>query len=126
MLKRLIILSTWLISAGLICLYAADITGKWTAEFDTQVGLQKYVFEFKADGDKLTGRALANIAGAPSESDIQEGEISGDEISFVEVQNYQGQQVKIVYKGKISGNEINFKRTVADMIDEEFVAQRAQ
>ena len=35
----------------------ADVTGKWTAEFDTQIGVQKYTYEFKVDGTKLTGKA---------------------------------------------------------------------
>ena len=26
---------------------AAGIEGKWTAEFDTQIGVQKYAYEFK-------------------------------------------------------------------------------
>jgi len=30
--------------------YAADVTGKWTAEFDTQIGVQKYTYELKAGG----------------------------------------------------------------------------
>ena len=115
-----------LILSGLACLYAADITGKWTTQFDSQVGLQKYVFEFKVEGDKLTGKAIADIAGAASKSDLQDGKISGDEISFVEMQEYQGQQVKIVYKGKVSGDEIKFTRNVADMANEELVAKRVK
>lgn len=121
-------ISLWmiLIPASLVCAYAADISGKWTAEFDTQVGLQKYVFEFKVDGSKLTGKALADIAGEKSQCDIQEGNVAGDEISFVEMQKYQGQEVKIAYKGKVSGDEIKFTRVVADMINEEFTARRAK
>jgi len=124
-LRKTVVLAV-LIAAGLFCAYAADITGKWTAQFDTQVGLQKYTFEFKADGATLTGRALANIAGANSESAITDGKINGDEITFVEMQKYQGQEVKIVYKGKVSGDEIKFSRNVADMANEEFVAKRAK
>jgi hypothetical protein len=115
-----------LMAASLFCAYAADITGKWTAQFDTQVGLQKYTFELKAEGTTLTGRALGNIAGAESQSIIQDGKINGDEISFVEMQKYQGQEVRIVYKGKVSGDEIKFTRKVADMIDEELVAKRSR
>ena len=126
MLLRRIVVFAVLMAAGLFCVNAADVTGKWTAQFDTQVGLQKYTFEFKADGTTLTGRALGNIAGADSQSPIRDGKINGDEISFVEMQNYQGQEVKIVYKGKVSGDEIKFTRNVADMIDEEFVAKRAK
>ena len=35
---------------------AADVTGVWKAEFDTQIGVQKYTFTFKQDGG-LTGKA---------------------------------------------------------------------
>ena len=47
-----------MILIGMVCVYAADITGKWTAEFDSQVGLQKYVFEFKADGFAYASRLI--------------------------------------------------------------------
>jgi hypothetical protein len=33
---------------------AADITGKWTASFDTQIGEQRYTYEFKVTGSQLT------------------------------------------------------------------------
>ena len=124
-LRKTLMLAVLLV-ASLFCAYAADITGKWTAEFETQVGLQKYTFEFKAEGATLTGKALGNIAGEESQSTIQDGKIDGDEISFVEMQMYQGQEVRIVYKGKVSGDEIKFTRRVADMIDEELVAKRAK
>ena len=35
--------------------HAATIDGQWAAEFDSQVGLQKYVYDFKAEGGKLAG-----------------------------------------------------------------------
>src|SRR5829696_3838878 len=37
--------------------FAADITGTWKAEFDTQRGLQKYTFTLKQDGANVTGKA---------------------------------------------------------------------
>ena len=30
---------------------AADVTGVWKAEFDTQIGVQKYTYTLKQDGD---------------------------------------------------------------------------
>ena len=39
---------------------AADITGTWKAEFDTQRGLQKYTFTLKQDGASLTGKVSAD------------------------------------------------------------------
>ncbi len=114
------------ILAGLVCAYAADISGTWTTQFDSQVGLQKYTFEFKVDGTKLTGKAISNIAGADAKTDLTEGKINGDEVSFVENLNYQGMELKITYKGKVSGDEIKFQRTVGDSGGEEFVAKRAK
>jgi len=115
-----------MILAGLVCGYAADITGTWTTQFDSQVGLQKYTFEFKVDGTKLTGRAISNIAGADAKTELTEGKINGDEVTFVENLNYQGMELKITYKGKISGDEIKFQRTVGDSGGEEFVAKRSK
>ena len=126
MFLRKALVAAVLILTGFACAYAADITGKWTAQFDTQVGLQKYTYEFKVEGTILTGKALADIAGAESQSTIQDGKINGDEISFVEMQKYQGQEMRIVYKGKVSGDGIKFSRNVADQANEEFVAKRAK
>lgn len=126
MLSRKLVVLAALVLVGSVCIYAADITGTWTAEFDTQVGLQKYTYEFKVEGTKLTGKAIADIAGSKSESTIQDGIVKGNEISFVEMQEYQGQQVRIVYKGTVSGDEIKFSRNVADMVDEELVAKRVK
>jgi len=41
---------------GLSLAHAADIAGKWTADFESPIGVQKYVYEFKVDGDKITGK----------------------------------------------------------------------
>jgi opacity protein-like surface antigen len=101
---------------------AADIAGKWTASFDTQIGVQNYTYTFKVDGAKLTGTAESQFG----KSEIAEGTVKGDEISFVENLDFQGNALKITYKGKISGDEIKFTRNVADMVTEEFVAKRAK
>ena len=60
------------------------VTGKWQAQFDTQIGLQKYTYEFKADGTNLTGRAVGITENGTNDSAITEGKINKDEISFVE------------------------------------------
>jgi hypothetical protein len=40
---------------------AADLTGTWKAEFDTQRGLQKYTFTLKQDGTKVTGKSIVEL-----------------------------------------------------------------
>jgi len=100
----------------------ADVTGKWTATFETQIGTQNYTYDFKVDAGKLTGTAKSQNG----EAKIEEGVVNGDDISFVENLDFQGQPLKITYKGKISGDEIKFTRNVADMVTEELVAKRAK
>ena len=43
--------------------YAADVSGTWTASFDTQVGKQEYTYTLKAEGAALTGTAKSNLIG---------------------------------------------------------------
>jgi hypothetical protein len=117
----------WKIAVGMIALtafaFAADVTGTWTAGFDTQVGAQAYTYTFKQEGTKLTGKAKS--AFAQTETEITEGSVTGDDITFVENLNYQGMMLKITYKGKISGNEIKFTRNMADIAEETATAKRA-
>jgi hypothetical protein len=101
---------------------AADITGTWSASFDTQVGVQNYTYTFKVEGNKLTGKVKSQF----SDGEIQEGTINDDDISFVENLTYEGMALRIVYKGKISGDEIKLSRNVADIATEEAVAKRAK
>jgi hypothetical protein len=102
--------------------FAADVTGTWTASFDTQIGVQNYTYTFKAEDGKLTGTAKSDFG----ETKITEGSIKGDEIAFVENLDFQGQPLRIVYKGKVSGDEIKFNRQVADVASEDFVAKRSK
>ncbi len=124
MTKKRIWLSAVIVAAMAASAFAADVTGTWTAAFDTQVGAQQYTYTFKVDGNKLTGTAKSQLAGA--ETPITEGMVNGDDISFVENLNYQGMPLKIVYKGKIAGDEIKFTRTILDMITEDLVAKRVK
>jgi hypothetical protein len=104
--------------------WAADVTGKWTASFDTQVGQQKYTFDLKAEGEKLTGKASFERMGQKGEAELIEGKVAGDEVSFVETMDAMGTTVRIEYKGKLKGDEISFTRKVGDFATEQFVATR--
>jgi hypothetical protein len=104
--------------------FAADITGTWTATFETQVGTQNYTFVLKQDGTKLTG--VAKSAFAEAETQITEGTVNGDDVSFVENLNFQDMPLRITYKGKISGDTIEFVRNVADIADEKATAKKAK
>ena len=122
MIRRTTLMSIALVFAFVASALAADITGTWKASFDTQIGVQNYTYTFKVEGSKLTGHAKSEYA----DVDIQEGTIKGDDITFVENFDFQGMPIRIVYKGKISGDEIKLSRNVADIATEEAVAKRAK
>jgi opacity protein-like surface antigen len=124
MIKNRILLSAVIVAALATAALAADVTGTWTASFDTQVGVQKYTYTFKVDGNKLTGKAKSELAN--TETEIAEGTVNGDDISFVENLNFQDMPLRIVYKGKIAGDELKLTRTILDMFTEEAVAKRAK
>ncbi len=117
--KRFFICAAILIAMTTL-LTAADVAGTWTASFDTQVGQQMYTYTFKVAAGKLTGTAKSNLG-----EGTVEGTVNGDDVAFVEHLNYQGMTLDIPYKGKISGDEIKFTRTIMD-IAEELVAKRAK
>ena len=102
---------------------AADVSGTWTAEFDTQVGKQNYTYVLKVSGSQLTGKAKS----ANGETVLKDGKVEGDEVTFVEMLNFQGMELKVTYKGKVvSADEIKFTRDVAGMVQEELVAKRSK
>jgi len=123
-MKRLlpvVLLLTLLASRPLIA--AADITGRWTASFDTQIGQQDYTYDFVVKDTALTGKAKSAIG----ESDILEGKVDGDKVSFVEILKFDGMEIRITYTGTIaSADEIKFSRQVADFATEALVAKRVK
>lgn len=99
---RLFVLSSVLAFAA----YAADVTGKWAAEAPGRGGqMQQITFNLKADGATLTG----TVSGARGESDISDGKVDGDTISFSVVREFQGNSFKMNYTGKLAGDAIQFK-----------------
>ena len=99
-----------LASLALFCLtfaaQAADVTGKWTAQLPGRQGAQTTTFMFNVSGDTLTG-TVENPRGT---NPISEGKIDGDTISFVETLSFNGNEVKVTYTGKVSGDTIQFTR----------------
>lgn len=103
---------------------ATDITGTWKSEFNTQIGVQKYTYILQQDGTRITGSAKSVIGDNENESQLTSGTIEGDKLSFVELLDFQGNQLQISYEGIVSGDEIKFTRKVGTFATEELVAQR--
>ena len=112
--------------AGLSLAHAADLVGKWTAEFDTQIGIQKYVYEFKVSGDRLTGKATFERSTGNGEAELKNIKLSGDDVSFVEPLIMEGNEIAITYTGKIAGDEMKLTRNVGEFATEQVVAKRVK
>lgn len=121
MKKALVLLA---LSARLASAQSADVAGKWKAEFDTQVGMQKYVYTIAKSGAALSGTAVAELSGQSRDVQLKDVTLKGDTLSFSETLEFQGNTVPITYRGVVSGDEIKFVRKVADFATEEFVAKR--
>ena len=126
MTLRTSVFLTILVFCGLVCVYAADVSGKWTAEFESGVGPQKYMYDLKVENGKITGTASANVGGTDMESKITEGTVEGDNVSFVESLDYQGMPLTITYKGTIAGDEMKLERDVGGQSDGTITLKRVK
>ncbi len=104
--------------------FAADISGTWKTEFNSQIGVQKYTYTLKQDGTNLTGKASSEIGDQKRETELKEGKVEGEKVSFVEMLKFQENEIRITYKGTISTNEMKLTREVGDFAKEEIVAKR--
>jgi hypothetical protein len=125
-LTHTIALAAFSLAVASTALADDSVAGKWKGQFDSQIGLQKYTYEFKVDGDKLTGKAIGERETGTNEVAISEGKISKDGISFVEQLKFDDNDIRIEYTGKIAGDEIKFTRKVGDFGSEEFTAKRVK
>lgn len=100
---------------------AADINGKWKAQYQSPDGQQREsTFTFQVSGETLTG----TVASALGEVKIEEGKVAGDGVTFAVTRNFNGQDVRIKYNGKVAGDEIKFAVTFGDQGTFDIVAKR--
>lgn len=109
-----------------VSVHATDITGHWTAVFDSPIGEQKYAYDFKQDGSTLTGKATYEHSMGKGENELKDLKLNGDEISFTETITVPDMTIRVVYTGKVSGDEITLNRQVGDFGTEHLVAKRVK
>ncbi len=129
MIRKLGLAALFLALAPVAAL-AADFNGKWSAEVQGRMGPQTITFDFKVDGSTLTGK----ITTPRGDIDISNGKVDGDNISFDQVMNFNGNSMTMSYKGTADGaDSIKFTRTFGgggnggpggDRPPQEFVAKR--
>ena len=90
---------------------APDVTGDWSGTFDLNGTPTELKFHLKSSGEAVTG-TVERPGASPTE--IHEGKIDGDTVSFWITTDYEGQSYTIVYKGKIAPGQIDFDFGTAD------------
>jgi hypothetical protein len=89
-------------------LAAAEVNGKWGGKLDSGEG--ELQFSFKVDGSALSG-SMSGVEGKPFPLT---GKLDGDKISFTVEAEYQGNPVKLVLNGQVTGEEMKLNISTAD------------
>jgi hypothetical protein len=102
--------------------WAADVFGTWIVRSFGMRGPVETIFHFEGTGARLTG----SVTEFRNRFAISDGRMNGDEISFAVVHKLAGKEIKILYKGKVSLNEIQFTREIQGekSAPQEFTAER--
>lgn len=106
-MKRLLFLFVITALAAL----GADLNGNWKATAETQNGTVERTFTFKVEGNKLTGETVSQMMG---KSALMDGKVDGDNLSFSIKVNFQGNEMTMNYKGKVTGNELKLTASGGD------------
>ena len=106
--------------------FAADATGKWKGSFEVPGGpVLSLTFDLKAADGALTGKVI----GLPPKQEgleIKDGKAEGDTVSFWLMTEYQGNAIKLVCKGQLTGDEIKFTMGLEDgQWSTDFVAKKS-
>jgi hypothetical protein len=119
MTKRALLLASILLMALATAAFALDLNGKWKGTLSSPNGDLDTSMVFKVDGEKLTG-TVTNMYG---EEQIAEGVVKGDDVSFIIMAG--GGQFKLVYKGKITGEDIKFHVVIGEFGEGDMTMKRA-
>ncbi len=117
----LLLTSIGLMTAGAQNASNNSVAGDWQAIWNTPIGAMNCHYTFKVEGKTVTGKVIADMNGNKSESEISEGKLDGDKITFIWVYN---NDVKMTCTGIITGDEIKLTRQAGSYGTEEAVATR--
>src|SRR5687767_4532233 len=112
MTTKSLIYLTAILALGAITSFAGDASGTWTWSTPGRDGgeARKSTMKLKVDGEKVTGTiATPGREGQVRETEITNGKIKGDQISFDVTREFQGNKFTAKYSGKISGDTITGK-----------------
>jgi hypothetical protein len=94
-----------------------DPSGTWTWTMQARGGgggggggERKMTLKLKTEGDKVTGTLSApGRDGTPRDTEIADGKLKGDELSFTVTREFNGNKMTSKYNGKVSADSIKGK-----------------
>jgi len=97
-----------------------SVAGDWDGSFNTPGGARPFKIVLKVDGEKLTGTAKRSSGDVPIT-----GTIKGDAISFSYTINYGGNDLTLIYSGKVAGDSMSGTVSFGGNAEETWSAKRA-
>jgi hypothetical protein len=79
---------------------AADVTGKWRFQVETDAGSGSPTFVLKQDGEKLSGAYSGQLGEAPVT-----GTVKGDDVEISFEASPTGEKIVVKYSGKLDGDK---------------------
>jgi len=97
-----------------------SVAGDWDGSFNTPGGARPFKLVLKVDGEKLTGTAKRASGDVPIT-----GTIKGDVINFSYTINYGGNDLTLIYSGKVAGDAMSGTVSFGGNAEESWSAKRA-
>ena len=89
----------------------ADPTGKWMWTVPGRNGGpdRTNTVTLKLDGEKVTGKVTSPTRDGTRDTDIEEGKLKGDEVSFTVTSDFNGNKMSRKYSGTVTADSIKGK-----------------
>ena len=97
----------------------ANVTGKWTMTVTTQAGTGSPTFDLKQEGANVTGTYKGQLGEAPVT-----GSVKGDDLTLNIKISAQGQELAVVYTGKVDGNSVSGKVSLGELGEGTFTGKK--
>lgn len=97
-----------------------SVAGEWDGSFNTPGGARPFKLTFVVDGEKLTGTAKRPTGDVPIT-----GTIKGDAINFSYTISYGGNDLTLIYSGKVAGDSMSGTVSFGGNAEESWTAKRA-
>ena len=123
-MKNYILSALFVLGIGLIFAGGSSaqtsVAGDWDGSFNTPGGARPFKIVLKVDGEKLTGTAKRSSGDVPIT-----GTIKGDAINFSYTINYGGNDLTLIYSGKVAGDSMSGTVSFGGNAEETWSAKRA-